>query len=83
VDCPDLVAHVFYQKQQALLKKVSDGYYGKVIGLVYTIKHQKCSLPHMHLLIFLEPGYNICTVEQINSFISAQIPDRNSHPQLY
>jgi hypothetical protein len=83
VDRPDLVARVFYQKQQALLKKVRGGYYGKVAGLVYTIEYQKRGLPHMHLLIFLEPEYKIRTVEQIDSFISAQIPDRNVHPQLY
>ncbi|KAG2055672.1 hypothetical protein BDR06DRAFT_845562, partial [Suillus hirtellus] len=41
VDRPDLVAHIFYQKQQALLKKVRKGYYGKVAGLVYTIEYQK------------------------------------------
>ncbi|KIK36582.1 hypothetical protein CY34DRAFT_30821, partial [Suillus luteus UH-Slu-Lm8-n1] len=54
VDRPDLVAYVFYQKQQALLKKVHAGYYGKVAGLVYTIEYQKRGLSHMHLLIFLE-----------------------------
>jgi hypothetical protein len=74
------VARVFYQKQQALLKKVREGYYGKVAGLVYTIEYQKRGLPHMHLLIFLEAEYKIRTVEQVNAFISAQIPDRNVHP---
>jgi Helitron helicase-like domain at N-terminus len=83
VDRPDLVARVFYQKQQALLKKVRKGYYGKVAGLVYTIEYQKRGLPHMHLLIFLDPNHKIRTVEQVNSFISAQIPDRDVHPQLY
>ncbi|KIK35023.1 hypothetical protein CY34DRAFT_26716 [Suillus luteus UH-Slu-Lm8-n1] len=63
VDHPDLVAHVFYQKQQALLKKVRAGYYGKVAGLVYTIEYQKRGLPHMHLLIFLEAEYKIRMVE--------------------
>ena len=54
VDRPDLVAHVFHAKQQALLKKIRDGYFGQVAGFVYTIKYQKRGLPHMHLLIFLE-----------------------------
>jgi hypothetical protein len=44
---------------------------------------QKCGLPHMHLLIFLEAEYKIRMVEQVNAFISAQIPDRNVHPRLY
>jgi len=51
--------------------------------LVYTIEYQKHGLPHMHLLIFLESDHKIRTVEQIDSFISAQIPDRNIYPQLY
>ena len=33
-DRPDLVARVFYQKQQALLQKIRKGYYGPVAGLV-------------------------------------------------
>ena len=28
VDRPDLVARVFHAKQQALLRKIRDGYYG-------------------------------------------------------
>ena len=50
VDRPDLVARVFYQKQQALLKIIHDGYFGTVTGFVYTIEYQKRGLPHMHLL---------------------------------
>lgn len=52
VEWPDLVAHAFYQKQQASLQKIHDGYSGKLSGMVYTIKYQKRGLPHMHLLIF-------------------------------
>ncbi|KIK71806.1 hypothetical protein PAXRUDRAFT_124858, partial [Paxillus rubicundulus Ve08.2h10] len=51
IDCPDLVAHVFFQKEQALLKKVRNGCFGAVAGLVYNIEYQKRGLPHMHLLI--------------------------------
>ena len=52
-------------------------------GFVYTIEYQKWNLPHIHLLIFLEEQDKICTVEQINGVISAQIPDSNIHPQLH
>ena len=83
VDRPDLVARVFYQKQQALLQKIRKGYFGAVAGLVYTIEYQKHGLPHMHLLIFLEEQDKIRTTKQIDAFISAQIPDVNIHPQLY
>ena len=83
VDRPDLVAHVFYQKQQALLWKIHDGYFGKLSGMVYTIEYQKRGLPHMHLLIFLAEEDKPHTVEQINGMISAQIPDQELFPALY
>ncbi|KIJ04417.1 hypothetical protein PAXINDRAFT_22625, partial [Paxillus involutus ATCC 200175] len=51
IDRLDLVARVFFRKQQDLLKKVRNGFYGAVAGLVYTIEYQKRGLPHMHLLI--------------------------------
>ena len=83
VDRSDIVTRVFYAKQQALLKKIRDGYYGEVAGFVYTIEFQKRGLPHMHLLIFLEEQDKIRTVEQVDAIISAQLPDPNVHPQLH
>jgi hypothetical protein len=83
VDKLNIVTCVFYAKQQALLKKIHDGYYGEVAGFVYTIEYQKRVLPHMHLLIFLEEQDKIRTVEQVDAIISAQLPDPNVHPQLY
>ena len=83
MDRPDIVTRVFYAKQQALLKKIRDGYYGEVAGFVYTIEYQKCGFPHMHLLIFLEEQDKIRTVEQVDAIISAQLPDSNIHLQLY
>ena len=80
---PDLVTRVFHGNQQALLKKIRDGYYGQVAGFVYTIEYQKYGLPHMHLLIFLEEPDKIRAVEQIDAIISAQIPDSQIHPQLH
>ena len=52
-------------------------------GFVYTIKYQKCGLPHMHLLIFLEEQDKISTIKQIDAIISAQLPDPQIHPQLH
>ena len=80
---PDLVTCVFHVKQQALLKIIHDGYFGQVAGFVYTIEYQKHGLPHMHLLIFLKQQDKISTIEQIDTIISAQIPDSQIHPQLY
>jgi hypothetical protein len=83
LDRPDLVARVFNQKKEALLKMIYDGYFGPITGRVYTIEYQKRGLPHMHLLIFLREDYKIRTVEQVDALISAQIPDPAQHPQLH
>ena len=83
MDRPDIVTRVFHAKQQALLKKIHAGYFGKVAGFVYTIEYQKRGLPHMHLLIFLEEEWKIRTPEQVDALISAQLPDPNVHPQLH
>ena len=40
VDRPDLIAYVFHAKQQALLKRIHDGYFGTVAGFVYTIEYK-------------------------------------------
>ena len=50
---------------------------------VHTIEFQKCGLPHMHLLILLHPDDKICNADQVNSIMSAEIPDPNLHPLLY
>ena len=41
-DCPDIVARVFNQKVEALLKDIRAGLFGEIAGLVYTIEFQKC-----------------------------------------
>ena len=38
VDQPDIVAHVFEQKKNALLKEVKDGLFGKTAAMVHTIE---------------------------------------------
>ena len=46
---PDIVAHVFEQKKNALLKEVKDGLFKNTAAMVHTIEFQKRGLPHMHL----------------------------------
>ena len=55
-DRPDIVARVFQLKKEALLQEIKKGgIFSKVRSVVHTIKFQKHGLPHMHLLIFLDP----------------------------
>ena len=82
-DRPDIVAHVFVQKMEALLKDVRDGLFGKMTGMVYTVEFQKRGLPHMHLLLFLAQEDKIRNPKDVDDIVSAQIPDPVAHPLLY
>jgi len=55
-DRPDIVARVFEQKKNALLKDIRGGVFGKVLANIHTVEFQKRGLPHMHLLTFLDPA---------------------------
>ena len=54
-DCPDIVSRVFEQKKKALLKLIDNGFFGIPVAHIHTIEFQKRGLPHIHLLIFLQP----------------------------
>ena len=82
-DRPDIVTCVFEQKKNALLKEINNGKFGRVIAIFHTIEFQKCSLPHMHCLIFLHPDDKICDTNQVDNFVSAQLPDQIENPLLY
>ena len=77
------MAHVFEQKKKTLLKEIHDGLFGRTVATVHTLEFQKRGLPHMHLLIFLHPNDKIRDANQVDSIVSAQIPDPNTHPLLY
>jgi hypothetical protein len=83
-DRPDIVARVFEQKKNAILKNIKKGgILGKVVAFIHTIEFQKRGLPHMHLLIFLDPANKIHNANDIDSIVSAQIPDPVTQPLLY
>ena len=82
-DRPDIVVCVFEEKKKALIKEIKEGLFGKVVAMVHTIEFQKRGLPHMHLLIFLDGPDKIRTAEDIDSIVSAQIPDPVTQPALY
>ena len=83
-DRPDIVARVFELKKNELLKDINKhGILGKVVASVHTIEFQKRGLPHMHLLIFLDEPDKIHTAEQVDTIVSAQLPDPELHPRLY
>ena len=47
------------------------------------IEFQKRGLPHAHMLIHLDAEDKLRDSNDIDSLISAEIPDQNEHPALY
>jgi hypothetical protein len=83
-DWPDLIARVFKLHLNQFIKDISTkGFMGKVVAKVYVIEFQKRGLPHAHILIWLEDQDKPCDANDIDCFISAQIPDRHLHPELH
>jgi hypothetical protein len=83
-DCPDLVAHVFQLKKEALLHDIlKEGVLGHVIAHVYAVESQKRGLPHMHLLLFFQEGQKLLTPEEIDKLIRARWCDPETQPLLF
>jgi Helitron helicase-like domain at N-terminus len=76
----DIVACVFEQKKNAVIKEIKGGIFSKAVANIHTIEFQKRGLPHMHLLTFLNPADKICDVHDIDSIVSAQLPDPITQP---
>ncbi|XP_057292987.1 uncharacterized protein LOC130621642 [Hydractinia symbiolongicarpus] len=55
----------------------------KTIAHVYVIEFQKRGLPHCHLLIHLDPNDKLRDADDIDSVISAEIPNQQEHPELF
>ena len=83
-DRPDLVVRVFHAKVTQLLKDLNNhGVMGCTVARVWTIEFQKRGLPHMHLIVFLDPAHKIRTPEDIDSLVSAEFPKEQEQPELY
>ncbi|GJZ38006.1 ATP-dependent DNA helicase PIF1-like protein, partial [Tanacetum coccineum] len=50
---------------------------------VYTIEFQKRGLPHTHVCLFLHKDDKVPNADQIDKYISAEIPDKDDDPDLY
>jgi Helitron helicase-like domain at N-terminus len=82
-DRPDLIARVFHEKLRLLMAKIKSGALGKWVGHVYTIEFQKRGLPHVHILLFMDPDSRLHTPEMVDQIISAEIPNPDTHPVLH
>src|ERR1044072_6484051 len=50
---------------------------------MYMVKFKKLGLPHAHLLLWLKAGNKITTCDEIDNFISAELPDPDLYPKLH
>jgi len=83
-DRPDLVARVFQLKVKALCEEiVKKQVLGEVTAYIYVIEFQKRGLPHMHMLLTLKAVSKLTSGAEVDSLISAELPDPASDAALY
>ncbi|XP_060881727.1 uncharacterized protein LOC132953221 [Metopolophium dirhodum] len=77
----DIVNRVFHLKVQKLLTLINKhNIFGPSRCYMYTVEWQKRGLPHIHLLLWLT---NKIQPDQIDSVITAEIPNKEEDQELY
>ena len=80
----DIVCRVFHAKFMAFLDDVlKKGIFGHCTAFAYVIEFQKRGLPHAHCTFWMDKESEITTTDQLDAFISAEIPDKKKNPRLY
>jgi hypothetical protein len=80
----DIVARIFQLKLSHLkMLLFKQNFLGKTVAHIFTIEFQKRGLPHVHLIVFFDRAYKLQTPEMVDSAISAEIPDKDSDPELH
>jgi len=80
-DRHDIVSRVFNLKLRSLMDLLTKGeIFGSVQCHMYSIEWQKRGLPHAHILLWLQ---NKLSPNEIDDFISAEIPDAQKDPLLH
>ncbi|WOG89434.1 hypothetical protein DCAR_0208672 [Daucus carota subsp. sativus] len=80
----DIVARVFKIKLDAMMSDLmKKDVLGRVLAVVYTIEFQKRGLPHAHIVLWLADDDKLLSTEEIDSVISAEIPDKDNDKVAY
>ena len=84
-DRPDIVARVFKQKKDQLIRDINFGkVLGKVPAFLWVIEFQKRGLPHMHMLVILCDDDRLSSSMDVENVISAELPpDPNTFPPKF
>ncbi|KAF0713275.1 hypothetical protein AaE_011823, partial [Aphanomyces astaci] len=78
----DLICRVFKMKLKQLKKGIMDGkFFGPVQYCFYVVEFQKRGLPHAHILVRLTK--QIETPEEMDGFVSAELPDPATQPRWH
>nr|XP_017255632.1 PREDICTED: uncharacterized protein LOC108225307 [Daucus carota subsp. sativus] len=84
VDSPDVIARVFKLKLDQIVEDIKNKhYFGTCIAIMYVIEFQKRGLPHVHMLIWLDAASKRKLNDDVDSFVSAEIPDPIKDPVGY
>jgi hypothetical protein len=74
-DRHDLVARVFKQKKDQLMKDLKTGdLLGEVVAHMHVIEFQKRGLPHAHILSILAEGDRTLTPDLVDGIVVAELP---------
>ena len=80
-DRPNIISRVFKIKLDNILSTIkSREIFGTVITDLYVVEFQKRDLPHCHFLFWLHPDNKFRDPEQVDKFISAEIPNAKKNP---
>ena len=79
-----ICARVFHLKKEYLISLImKEKYFGEVSARFHVVEFQKRSLPHAHILVTLKDSYKWSTMNDIDKYITAKIPDSERDPILY
>ena len=82
-DRPDLVARVFKQQKDQLMNDLVKGdLLGKHIAHLAVVEWQKRGLPHVHILLIVTDNDDLCTSDDVDKAISAELPLDPNEPGL-
>nr|XP_017227571.1 PREDICTED: uncharacterized protein LOC108192683 [Daucus carota subsp. sativus] len=83
-NCPDIISRVFRMKLDQLTNDIKKkSHFGKCVGVMYVVEFQKRGLPHVHMLIWLDGASKKYLKENVDKFVSAEIPDPDLDPAGY
>ncbi|KAJ8914507.1 hypothetical protein NQ315_002780 [Exocentrus adspersus] len=83
-DHPSLTSRVFYAKVNQLTNDMEQAHvFGTPVANLHVIEFQKRGLPHCHDLLILKEEDRFTDSLRIDALISAEIPDRDTEPDLY